>query len=185
MNIAVLLSLIVLIHVCYTDIKGYIINNFDCTLILCIGLISNILLYSLAGLMLSLIGLFVGFSAMFVIRLITGIGAGDVKLMASIGALAGHQLILDIFYYSFLISGLAAACILIYRYFTAVYQSKLPHINSVSDEIIFGSETKISTSQKQSLSKLPMAPGITLASCYVLMPYSGLCPNLFKLGLQS
>ncbi len=168
MAIAPLFMLVILIHVCVTDIKRYKISNTMCALIVMIGLTANVIDAADTGLINSLLGLIVGFSAMFIIHLCTGMGAGDVKLMAAIGSLTGYNAILTIFYYSFLLSGLFAIAYLLYQ---RLFSKRLRYYPSKAH--IAGSPNTGTTDRpknKQPLTKLPMAPGITLASWYVLLP---------------
>lgn len=59
------------------------------------------------GLLLAAAGLALGFAVFLPFFLLGGMGAGDVKLMAAVGALAGPQALVAIFIYTGLLGGLA------------------------------------------------------------------------------
>ena len=183
MSIAVLFVLITLIHVCVTDITSYKISNTTCAIILVTGLTANVIFTTDTGLKFSTLGLIVGFSSMFIIRLFTGIGAGDVKLMTAIGSLTGYKVILVIFYYSFLLSGIFAIAYLAYRRINST-RLQCSHSNTH----IAGSPDITGTTDrpenKQPFTKLPMAPGITLASWYVLLPQIFSLPIAINTGFS-
>lgn len=60
------------------------------------------------GLLMSFLGLLVGFALMYLPYHLGGMGAGDVKLMMAVGVLLGPQGALQIFLYSALAGGLLA-----------------------------------------------------------------------------
>lgn len=68
-----------------------------------------------AGLATSLLGLLVGFAVFLPLFLLRGMGGGDVKLMAAIGALAGPQNCLLIFVLTALIGGVLAVALLLWK----------------------------------------------------------------------
>ncbi len=183
MAIALLFMLIILVHVCVTDVTSYKISNSMCAIILVIGLTANIIDAADTGLKTSFLGLIVGFSAMLIIHLCTRIGAGDVKLMAAIGSVTGYNAILAIFYYSFLFSGLFAIAYLLYQ---RLLSRKLKCCNSSADITGLSDITAMNkrAEDKQPLTKLPMAPGITLASWYVMLPQIISSPIAIKTGFS-
>ena len=82
-----------------------------------------------------------------------GLGAGDVKLTAAIGCFVGYKLILLIIAYSYIVSAILG--IAYFKLWLPWYQKKK----------IKRSESK---SQKLLSQRIPMAPGISLATFYVL-----------------
>ena len=60
------------------------------------------------GLVLSFLGILLGFALMILPYYLGGMGAGDVKLMAALGALAGFPAIFQVFLYTALAGGLVA-----------------------------------------------------------------------------
>lgn len=80
------------------------------------GLAMNAFLYPVwPGLRLSLIGLAVGFGVYFLLYSLRAMGAGDVKLMAAVGAMTGWQNWLGIFLVTALIGGLASLTLMLLR----------------------------------------------------------------------
>jgi len=57
----------------------------------------------------------IGFIPMWLIYLFKGIGAGDVKLIASLAALIGIRAIIELMMYSFLLGGLISILFIGYR----------------------------------------------------------------------
>jgi prepilin peptidase CpaA len=73
-----------------------------------LGLAMNGFLYGWPGLQTSLAGLAVGFGAYFVLYSMRAMGAGDVKLMAAIGAMVGWQDWFGIFIVTAIVGGFAS-----------------------------------------------------------------------------
>ena len=69
------------------------------------GISLNSLTGGVDGLLLGLLGVVTGFFLLFFAYLLGGMGAGDVKLMAAIGALTGPVFVLESFIYIALIGG--------------------------------------------------------------------------------
>ena len=82
---------------------------------LLLGIAINSFLFEWAGLKLSLTGMAVGFGIYFPLYLLRGMGAGDVKLMAAIGAIVGWADWLGIFFLTAIVGGIAAVALLASR----------------------------------------------------------------------
>jgi len=82
------------------------------------GLVYHGITGGLSGLGDSFVGLLVGFGALIIVHLMGGIGAGDVKLMAGVGAWLGMPLTI----YVFLASALAGGA---YALALAAFQGRL------------------------------------------------------------
>src|SRR5580658_657696 len=80
-----------------------------------LGLAMNTFLYGWPGLQMSLAGLAVGFGAYFILYSMRAMGAGDVKLMAAIGAMVGWQDWFGIFIATAIIGGFASMALLAMR----------------------------------------------------------------------
>lgn len=157
-----------LVYAAFVDIRKKRIPNLLCLLILIIGFVVNSLVRLDVNIYWSIAGLLTGFLPLFLLHLLTGLGAGDVKLMAAIGSVVGAKSILIIFYYTFLLSGVYALGYLIFkggvmeilkrygRFFCRVFRGKhaldKPDINTVAAR------------------QIPMAPSIALATIYTLFP---------------
>jgi prepilin peptidase CpaA len=68
-----------------------------------------------AGLLFSVVGLLVGFTVYAVLYALRAMGAGDVKLMAAIGALVGWERWFGIFFITALIGGVMALILVVSR----------------------------------------------------------------------
>lgn len=80
-----------------------------------LGLAMNSFLYGWAGLQMSLTGLVVGFGAYFILYSMRAMGAGDVKLMAAIGAIVGWQNWFGIFIFTAIVGGVASMVLMAMR----------------------------------------------------------------------
>jgi prepilin peptidase CpaA len=114
--------LFVLIALCgITDLQtGKIYNKATYPAIL-LGFVWNIWIPGGPGLKSSLLGFAVAAVLMGTLTLLGGMGGGDAKLLAAIGAMKGYPFILDSLFYSFLVGGALALII-------AVWQRRLPGI---------------------------------------------------------
>lgn len=106
---------IVLIIAAYTDLKYETLPNwltFSATLIGCFfGYIHD----GIYGVGFAILGWFIGFLPFYLLYIMKGIGAGDVKLMAAVGALGGPKLIIYSFWYTSIAGFLMALALLIWK----------------------------------------------------------------------
>jgi prepilin peptidase CpaA len=104
-----------LIFSAYTDLsKGKIYNWITYPFIIS-GFLFRFLSDGMPGLISSLSGAFLGFIFLFVFFLADGVGAGDVKLLSSIGAFGGGIFVLWTLWYSAIIGGFVALFMLILK----------------------------------------------------------------------
>ena len=80
-----------------------------------LGLAMNMFLYGWPGLLTSLEGLAMGFGAYFILYSMRAMGAGDVKLMAAIGAIVGWQNWFGIFIFTAIVGGVASMALMAMR----------------------------------------------------------------------
>lgn len=155
-----------LLYAAAIDIKKQNIPNAVCLLLIILGLWKN-LSVSFEGVYISLIGLLIGLVPMLILRSFSGIGAGDVKLMAAIGSMVGTPLIWSVFYYSFLLSGLVAFVLIFLK---RLLVKQVPQYAKEMDSFVIwgGENTRLKKLIK--LEKIPMAPGMAIATFYVLLP---------------
>jgi prepilin peptidase CpaA len=79
------------------------------------GIALNTFLFEWTGLKQSLEGMAIAFGIYFVLYLFRAMGAGDVKLMAAVGAFVGPSNWLMIFMMTALLGGVCAVCILVWN----------------------------------------------------------------------
>ena len=114
-GIAVLLAALVLGAAAF-DIPYRRIPNWLTASGVLAGVGMNAFLYPVwPGLRLSLTGLAIGFGAYFLLYAIRAMGAGDVKLMAAVGAMVGWQDWLAIFMITALLGGVASLALITLR----------------------------------------------------------------------
>jgi prepilin peptidase CpaA len=98
-----------------TDIFAHRIYNFVTYPAMVTGIVLNTLGSGWRGLQMSVIGLVVGFVMFFIVFLFGGLGGGDVKLMAAVGALQGYPFIMYASAFSALFGALIAVGALMAR----------------------------------------------------------------------
>ncbi|GGF28706.1 hypothetical protein GCM10010954_29730 [Halobacillus andaensis] len=109
-----LLLLILLICV-ITDIKNRKIYNNVIYPALLLTFIIHFAADGWGGLGYSFLGFLIGFSLLLIPYFLGGMGAGDVKLLALIGALKGGSFVFQSFLYMTIIGALIAAAIILFR----------------------------------------------------------------------
>jgi prepilin peptidase CpaA len=105
--IQILLVLLVL-TASIVDIRKHRIPNWLTIAGVITAIALNTFLFETAGLWYSMMGLLVAFAVYFVLFLLRGMGAGDVKLMAAVGAAVGWRNWLGILFLTAIIGGIAA-----------------------------------------------------------------------------
>jgi prepilin peptidase CpaA len=95
------------------DVWKFKVYNALTVPLLLTGLVYHVIAGGLPGLQGSLIGMVSGFAVLFVIYTMGGVGAGDVKLMAAVGAWLGMPLTLHLFVASALASGIYAVVLVL------------------------------------------------------------------------
>jgi prepilin peptidase CpaA len=117
MPLATQVLLIVLVRIAgYYDIRFRRIPNWLVLPCILLGIALNSFLFEWAGLKSSLLGVGLAFIVYFPMYLLRGMGAGDVKLMAALGAWLGMPLTFYVFIASSLAAGVyAVVLIVLYR----------------------------------------------------------------------
>lgn len=105
----------VLVICVITDLRCRKIYNFVVFPALIIAVCLNGFLLGISGISNSLIGFIVGLGILIIPYLFGGIGAGDVKLLALIGAIHGTSFVVTSAIYMALIGGIIGLGILIFR----------------------------------------------------------------------
>ena len=125
---SVVLLLPLAVAVIYTDVRYRRIPNSLVVTALAGGLILNVYIGGFEGLTRSLAGGALAFVLMLVLHLVGGMGAGDVKLFAAVGAIVGLRLVLPTFFVVVL-AGFALAVFEMIR--TGVVRQTLRRVLSV------------------------------------------------------
>jgi prepilin peptidase CpaA len=106
-----ILVLVVCLAAIY-DLRYRRIPNWLVLTGLVLGLAVNTFLFEWAGLARALLGIGLAFLIYFPLYLLRGMGAGDVKLMAAVGAIVGWEDWLGIFFVTSIVGGIAAMALL-------------------------------------------------------------------------
>ncbi|MHC0036748.1 A24 family peptidase [Pseudoneobacillus sp. C159] len=110
------LVLISLLVICVTtDLKNRKIYNKVLLPAFVIAMIYHVITAGLAGLTSSILGALVGFSILLIPYFMGGMGAGDVKLLAVIGAIKGIGFVLTTAIFMAVAGGIIGLCILLFR----------------------------------------------------------------------
>jgi prepilin peptidase CpaA len=108
------LLLIILLGICvFTDLRERKIYNSVLLPFLCVGFIYNTLSSGLNGLEQTFLGMVVGFGILLIPFLLGGMGAGDVKLLAVIGAIKGMMFVCIAAFYMALAGGIMAILVIL------------------------------------------------------------------------
>lgn len=143
MNAYFLLALTILLGAgaCWFDLRdGKIPNKINGSAIAA-GLLLNLAFNGTSGLLTALQGFGVGLGLLLIPYLMGGIGGGDVKLLAAIGALMGPLFIAKTMLFGALAGGAMALVILKFRYATVGHFSleslHLMRVNSATGKVYF------------------------------------------------
>lgn len=98
-----------------SDIKTYKIKNVITLSFALAGLVTNYFIYGVDGLLFSLAGWCTAVAVLFILFALRMLGAGDIKLFAAVGAIAGYKFVIYSSSYSFLLGGLMGVGFLFIR----------------------------------------------------------------------
>jgi prepilin peptidase CpaA len=99
----------------YTDIRWMIIPNWLTLSAAGLGIVIQMIIYHWSGLITSLIGFSVAFVLTLGLYLIKGVGAGDVKGLAALGAITGVDFTISVLIISLIYAGIVGLLILVVR----------------------------------------------------------------------
>jgi len=99
----------------YCDFKFKKIKNYIVYPAIIIGVVTNTVIDGISGFGNSALAIFIPIILLWVFYILRMLGAGDIKLFSSIGAIMGIRFMLAAFAYSFLAGGVIAIVIIIYR----------------------------------------------------------------------
>lgn len=159
---------ILLIIASISDITTKKIPNAVSLSMIILGLSWNFVFPEKLGLVGSIVGLLTGLFITLPFYIFTGMGAGDVKLVAAIGCVVGYKITLFIVPFSFMIALLFAIIFLIFN-------GELLSMLGRFKVTIFGLFAGVWAYQKPGESdtasyQLPFAPAISIATVYLLYP---------------
>ena len=109
-DLPILAASIFFLLICIVDTVCSRIPNIANLLLLLVGFSYHLHSTGASGLLFAALGMLTGLSLLLLPHLMGGMGAGDVKAMAALGALLGPATISQVFLYMCLIGGLLAIC---------------------------------------------------------------------------
>ncbi|RDU34658.1 prepilin peptidase [Neobacillus piezotolerans] len=161
-----ILLIAVLLICTITDIKSRKILNIVTLPAILIGFIYYFSTNGLDGILFSGKGFLVGFGVLFIPFAMGGIGAGDVKLLAAIGAMKGAFFVIYAFLYAAIVGGLIALFILIHRNELKGFLVRI--INSVFFLTFSKSKDSIQVSKSDLAPSFPYGVSIALGTIAML-----------------
>lgn len=120
--IKIVILLILLVITLYTDIKENKIKNKHLLVALVLGLVISFLNGGISSFKDSLLGIVVPFGFLFIFFAFRMIGAGDIKLFCTMGAIMGVRFIANNIIYTFFIAGIVVIIRLVFtaKLFTTI-----------------------------------------------------------------
>ena len=104
-----------LVVCCYTDLRFQKIYNVVLFPAVFLAFVLNYLQYGPEGFLISLKGLLLGIALLLIPFAANGIGAGDVKLLGTIGAIKGTEFVLFVFFAAAITGGIISVYLLARR----------------------------------------------------------------------
>lgn len=115
MSLNYLILFIMLLIAFLIDAKSKIIPNWLTISGIIIGLLYNLYITGILGLISAIIGILVGLIIFLLLYALKAVGAGDVKLFAAIGALTNLYFLMFCIAYSIIFAGIIGLTIIIYK----------------------------------------------------------------------
>jgi Flp pilus assembly protein protease CpaA len=128
-----LFLLLILLICVITDVKSRKIYNKVIYPALLIGFIYHFVSGGWEGLSHSFIGFLIGLGLLLIPYMMGGMGAGDVKLLALVGALKGGSFVFESFLYMALVGGIIALGIILFR--SGVLKSLIYFLSSLKSGV--------------------------------------------------
>jgi len=152
------LMLVLVLTICFiTDLKEQRIYNKVIFPSLVIAVILQVTYFGYGGLKGALFGFAAGFGILLIPYLSGGFGAGDVKLLALIGAIKGWAFVINTALYMAVIGGIIALVIIVFHKQTLNFLKQLGQGLFYS---IYGIRSKIETPSAPFLKKYPYGVAI-------------------------
>ncbi|WP_413537219.1 prepilin peptidase [Carnobacterium divergens] len=155
----------------YYDIKFHIIPNKLILIFLPLGLINSIIVNQMEGIISSGLGFLVSGGIMMILYVFKALAAGDVKLFATIGVIAGIGFSLYCMMYTIVIGGILAIVILLFtRTFLSQMLSAVQHIGM---SFIFKNTNPLHTFKSTKATTMPfmvaVLPGALITLYYMYL----------------
>jgi prepilin peptidase CpaA len=158
------LLVVLLVTAAVTDWRTYRIPNWLTAGGMALGLLYNTVTFQPwhEGLLGSLAGLGVGLVVLLPVYALRVMGAGDVKLMAMVGAFVGLPDIFNALLYSLIVGGIAAVSFALYhRAFRRMTANVMDIVQSMAFAVAVGGRPTPALSGRASIGKLPY--GVSIA----------------------
>ncbi|WP_316571643.1 A24 family peptidase [Neobacillus sp. YIM B06451] len=162
-----ILLLILLVICLITDIKSRKILNIVTLPAILFGFLFYLLTNGYEGFLFSGKGFLVGLGVLFIPFAMGGIGAGDVKLLAAIGAMKGAFFVFYAFLYAAIVGGLIALFILIKRKDVKGFFMRI--VNSIFLLSVSKSQDSIQMSKKDLAPSFPYGVAMAVGTFTMLL----------------
>jgi prepilin peptidase CpaA len=168
--LAVYASFALVLAAAVWDIRTRRIPNFLTYPAVLLGFVFPLVRGNPAALLPAALGLLAGFLLLLVPYLLRAMGAGDLKLMAALGALLGPRAIFSVFLYSTIAGGLVALMVLAFR---GELWMGLRSLGRLLAGLARGSLAPGSGSEKSRwvpIGKIPYGVAIAMGTVFALIP---------------
>lgn len=161
---------------CVTDLKSFRIANSITFPLAVSGIVFQAIVYGLAGLQNSILGLMFGGLVLMLLYLIGGMGAGDVKLLAAVGAWLGIPAIVYVFIVAATVSSVYSFSLLIAQ---GRLTSAVTTVRVVVQQLVvvgrhLGSEERVESVVKQADSRKRLVPFALMVTIGVIVVMIGM-----------
>jgi prepilin peptidase CpaA len=106
---------IFLIICIFTDLSYKKIYNIVSLSSTFLGFLLNFLFFGIEGFKQSLTGAIAGFSLLFLVFILDGVGAGDIKFLVAIGSLKGARFVINGTLYGAILAGIFTVILLVHK----------------------------------------------------------------------
>lgn len=159
-DVAILLASLFLVIIVVTDTLFRKIHNIPVLILILCGFAMNIYLHATTGLLQAFLGLAIGLALLLPFYLLGGMGAGDVKALAALGALTGPAEVFQIFLYVALIGGVLS--ILHYCLNSNLWQKSLAGLDALRTFLYTRDIRSLAPNPERERQSLPYAAAIAL-----------------------
>jgi prepilin peptidase CpaA len=136
------------------DIRHRIIPNWLTVTGVMAGILYHVCTKGIEGLAFSISGLFIGLAVLFILYLLGAIGAGDVKLFAAYGAVAGTEFVMQSIIYTLIYACLIGIVILIIQ--KKLFSRMLWVFNTLFSFLIMKKWSVFQTFQPKQMLRFPL-----------------------------
>ncbi|MEJ2115002.1 MAG: A24 family peptidase [Gammaproteobacteria bacterium] len=171
-NFFIILPLLLILAIAtYTDLKAHRISNILSLGGVITGLVLHGWVLGLDGLLASLGGLLLGFAVLLPLYMLGGMAAGDVKLMAAVGAFIGPESTLNAIVFTLIAGMIMGICTLIFHGELVAWCKR--YLSTAKYTVLTGQVNYVPPSPGDTASKrFPYSLAISTGTCLSIFGHS-------------